>query len=240
MHFCLLLLSSFKTRFGDFAQHEAFLLATSSVLHICQAQCQDALPVMVLSAAKFPVRLGFALLLYWLIHHVTLTFASSLHVGSSAMSHPPPTPPPPHTQGFSAFCRQCKSMPVVQVQHAHCTAHVTLRMESPIFPTCFPHAHLPLPQILIQPQSCSIILPLARLLHKHRSQAGSVTQRRQAPTQPPSLLLVSYLIRISTVGKHMWQPGSVTVGRQTWHSRGQMRSHSWHLHTGGHVIGTVR
>ncbi len=57
MHICLLLLISFKTLFSGFAQPEAIRLAMSSVLHICQAQCQDALTVMVLSAAKFPVAL---------------------------------------------------------------------------------------------------------------------------------------------------------------------------------------
>jgi hypothetical protein len=76
MHVCLLLLSLFKTAFGGFTQPEAFWLAMSRVLHICQASCQDALTVMVLSAAKCPVKFGFALLLKWLIHHVSLTSAS--------------------------------------------------------------------------------------------------------------------------------------------------------------------
>ena len=93
MHVCLLLLCSFKTPFSGFAQPEAIRLAMSRALHIFRAQCQDALTIMVLSAAKFSVEFGFALLLNWLIHHVTLT--SLLHVGSSAVSHLPP--PCPHT-----------------------------------------------------------------------------------------------------------------------------------------------
>ena len=64
MHICLLLLSSFKTLHSGFAQPEAIQLAMSRVLHICQVQCQNALTVMVLSAAKFSVEFGFALLLH--------------------------------------------------------------------------------------------------------------------------------------------------------------------------------
>ncbi len=85
MRVCLLLLSFFKVLFSGFTQPEAIQLATSRVLHVCQAQCQHALTAMVLSAAECPVKFRFALLLNWLIHHVTLTSASLLHVGSSAV-----------------------------------------------------------------------------------------------------------------------------------------------------------